>query len=66
MLEIEQKLFLSIKTKFFKVPKMVFLQRGSPMLLVKKCQFFLYLFLVKTRLEKRLNSVLDRKETFLD
>ena len=56
--------FLSIKTKFFKVPKMVFLQRGSPMLLVKKCQFFLYLLLVKTRLEIRFNSVLDRKETF--
>ena len=65
MLEIEKKLFLSIKTKFFKVPKMVFLQRGSPMLLVKKCQFFLYLLLVKTRLEIRFNSVLDRKETFL-
>ena len=66
MLEIEKKLFLSIKTKFFKVPKMVFLQRGSPMLLVKKCHFFLYLFLVKTRLEIRFNSVLDRKETSLD
>ena len=66
MLEIEKKLFLSIKTKFFKVPKMVFLQGGSPMLLVKKYQFFLYLFLVKTRLEIRFNSVLDRKETFLD
>ena len=35
------------------------------MLLVKKCQFFLYLVLVKTTLEIRLNNVLDRKETFL-
>ena len=34
------------------------------MLLVKKCQFFLSLVLVKTRLEKRFNNVLDRKETF--
>ena len=34
------------------------------MLLVKKCQFFLYLVLVKTRLEKRFNNVIDRKETF--
>ena len=34
------------------------------MLLVKKCQFFLYLVLVKTRLEKRFNNVVDRKETF--
>ena len=62
----KETFFLSIKTKFFKVPKMVFLQRGSPMLLVKKYQFFLYLRLVKTRLEKRFNSVLDRKETFFD
>ena len=36
------------------------------MLLVKKCQFFLYLFLVKTRLEIRFNNVLDRKETFYE
>ena len=36
------------------------------MLLVKKCQFFLYLVLVKTRLEIRLNNVLDRKETFFE
>ena len=34
------------------------------MLLVKKCQFFLYLVLVTTRLEKRFNNVADRKETF--
>ena len=34
------------------------------MLLVKKCPFFLYLVLVKTRLEKRFNNVIDRKETF--
>ena len=36
------------------------------MLLVKKCQFFLYLFLVKTRLEIRFNNFLDRKETIFD
>ena len=35
------------------------------MLLAKKYQFFLYLFLVKTRLELRLNNVLDTKEPFL-
>ena len=34
------------------------------MLLTKKCQFFLYLFWVKTRLEIRLNKVLDTKEPF--
>ena len=36
------------------------------MLLVKKCQFFLYLVLVKTRLEIRCNNLLDRKETFFE
>ena len=36
------------------------------MLLVKKCHFFLYLVLVKTRLEIRYNNVLDRKETFFE
>ena len=36
------------------------------MLLVKKCQFFLYLVLVKTTLEIRLNNVLDKKETFFE
>ena len=34
------------------------------MLLVKKCQFFLFLVLVKTRLEIRFNNVLDTKEPF--
>ena len=34
------------------------------MLLTKRCQFFLYLFWVKTRLEIRLNKVLDTKEPF--
>ena len=36
------------------------------MLLVKKCQIFLYLFLVKTRLEIRFNNVLATKEPFSD
>ena len=29
----------------------------------KKCIFFLYLFSVKIRLEKRFNNVLDKKKT---
>ena len=62
MLQIEKKLFWSIKTKFSKVPKITIFQRGSPMLLIKKCQFFLYLFLAKTRLEMRFKNVLDRKK----
>ena len=36
------------------------------MLLVKKWNFFLYLFSVKKRIEIRFNDVLDRKETFFD
>ena len=36
------------------------------MLLVKKCQFFHYLFLLKIRLEIRFNNVPDRKETFFE
>ena len=36
------------------------------MLLVKKCQFLHYLFLLKLRLETRFNNVPDRKETFSD
>ena len=34
------------------------------MLLVKKCQFFVYLYLVKIRLEIMLNDFADKKETF--
>ena len=36
------------------------------MLLVKKCQFFHYLFLLKIRVEIRFNNVLDIKEPFFD
>ena len=34
--------------------------------LIKKCQFFLYLFLVKTKIEIRFNNFLDTKETIFD
>ena len=36
------------------------------MLLVKTCNFFLYLFSVKKEHEIRFNNVLNRKETFFD
>ena len=36
------------------------------MLLVKKCQFFLYLDLVKIRLEIMLNYFEEKKETLFD
>ena len=56
------------KTTFFdykKFSKIAFLQRGSPMCLVKKCHFF-HMFLVKTRLEIVLTEFVDKKETFFD
>ena len=34
------------------------------MLLVKKCQFFLYVDLVKIRVEKMLNNFVEKEETF--
>ena len=64
MFQIEKKLFLSIKTKVYKVPKNCFFPKGLTMLLVKKCQIFLYLDLVKVRLEKVRNNTLEKKETF--
>ena len=36
------------------------------MLLVKKCNFFHFLFSVKMRLEIRFNNVLDRKKSLFD
>ena len=36
------------------------------MLLVKKCQIFLYLDLVKIKLKLMLNNLVQRKETFFD
>ena len=43
---------MTINKKFFKVPKIVFFAKDLPMLLVKKCNFFLYLFPVKKRMKK--------------
>ena len=60
MFKIQKNLFLTIKGKFLKALKIAF-----SMLLVKKCQFFLYVVLVTTSLELRVNNVLERKETFL-
>ena len=61
-----KEFFFKIKKKILKVPKVAFFQRGSPMLLVKKYQIFLYLFLVKKTLEIRFKKVLDTKEPFFD
>ena len=57
--------FFEYKNKTLQCPKkIVFFQKGWPMLLVKKCRIFLYLDLVKIRLEKVSNNILEEKETF--
>ena len=47
-----------------KTQKSHFSKRVQPMLLVKDCNFFLFWFSVKIRLEIMFNNVVDRKETF--
>ena len=64
MFEIE-KLFLTIKAKFFEVPNIVLFQWVNLWFGLKNAFFFLYLFSVKIRLEIRFNNVLDRKKPFL-
>ena len=54
------------KKKFLTSQKSNFSKGGQPIVLVKKCQFFHYLFLLKIRLEIRFKNVLDRKETSFD
>ena len=56
--------FLAIKTKIFEIPKSCIFPKGLTHAFGQKCQFFLYLVLVKTRLQISFNNVLDRKETF--
>ena len=56
----KKKPFFTLKTEFFESQK----NRIFSMLLVKKCQFFLYLDLVKIRLGIMLNDFAEKKETF--
>ena len=56
--------FSEYKNKFFQSAKNVIFQRGLPMLSVQKCQIFLYLDLVKIRVEKILNNFVEKEETF--
>ena len=64
--EKKQTFFDYNNQNFSKSKKIAFFQRGSPILLIKKCQFLLYLDLVKIRLEIMLNYFEVRKETFFD
>ena len=55
---------MTIKKKFFKIPKIVFFAKDLPMLLVKNCNFFLYLFPVKKKYEKMCSIKVDRNHDF--
>ena len=59
---MEKKPFLAIKNSIFEVPKIAFFEGGQHMLLVKKCDFFLYLFSVKIRLKIMINHFFDYKK----
>ena len=67
MFQIEKKLFLTVKKKsFWRLKNRIFPKWVNPVVLVKKCQFFHYLFLFEIRLEIRFKNVLDRKKTSFD
>ena len=55
--------FFEYKNKIFQSPKNRNFPKGA-MLLVKKCQIFLYVDLVKIRVEKMLNNFVEKEETF--
>ena len=57
--------FLHYKNKIFQTPKNCVFPKGLTHAFgQKKCQIFLYLDLVKLRLEKMRNNVLEKNETF--
>ena len=65
MFYIEKKPFLAIKILVFRGLKNRIFSKGLTHASGKKnCNFFLYLFSFKVRLEIMFNNVLDRKETF--
>ena len=53
------------KRKISESPKNRIFLKGLTHAFGQKCQFFLYVALVTTRLELRFNNVLERKENFL-
>ena len=61
--EKKETFFLAIKNKIFTVQKIAYFQRGQPMLLTQKCEFF-SLFTID-RLEIMLGDFAEKKETFL-
>ena len=64
-LQSKKKPFWAIKSRIFNSLKIRIFPKG-PCFWSKKGQFFLYLLLVKTRLEIILNAFVEKKETFFD
>ena len=62
---MEKKPFLAKKLQSFKVPKIVFFQKGLTHAFHQRMYFFLYLFLVTIRPEIMFNNVIDGKKPFL-
>ena len=63
----KKETFLDYKKQNFQKSKNSYFAKGvNPRFWSEKCQFFLYLFLVKTRLEIILNAFVEKKETFFD
>ena len=61
----KKETFLDYKKQNFQKSKNSYFAKGvNPRFWSEKCQFFLYLFLVKTRLEIILNAFVEKKETF--
>ena len=60
----KKKPFWLWKTEFLKVEKIAFFSKGVDLcFFAKKCHFFLYLHLVKIRLEILLSDFAEKKET---
>ena len=63
----KKETFLDYKKQNFQKSKNSYFAKGvNSRFWSEKCQFFLYLFLVKTRLEIILNAFVEKKETFFD
>ena len=60
----EKKLFLSTQTKFFSKSKNLSFPKGLTHAFGQRLQIFLYLDLVKIKLEKMLNNFVEKPETF--
>ena len=63
----EKESFLGYKKQNLQKSKNSHFSKGvNPSFWSEKCQFFLHLFLVKTRLEIIFNAFVEKKETFFD